>query len=122
MRQLMTILHDLNENKLSEYLQSIDDLEEDLKILREFSRFHKFVFQNELIDVFYEQPIALTDDFNWNRKNEPIYLTNSSIGQVSFSLYVPFYGDLSMASDDQPCTCVGPLPKFYPQESCGNGD
>ena len=117
-RQLMTIFLSLNANLLSEYLVSAEELREDLKILRNIHN-KTSAFQNELIDVFYQEPIAQIEDFTLDRKQEWTYLDSSSVGRISFSLYVPFYDSSLSMSDDQPCTCAGRLPKFYPQDSCG---
>lgn len=116
----MVILDDLNKDRLNEYLVPAEDLKRDLSALNEISNFHKSAFVNELIDVFYEQPIALIDDFTLERQDEQTFLDGSSIGRISFSLYIPYDSSLTMDSGEA-CTCDQPLPEFYPKGSCGTG-
>ena len=119
-KRLMTIFQNLNADLLSEHLVSSEELKQDLKVLRNTEQ--RSAFRNQLIDVFYEEPITLVDDFSLDRKNEWTWMDSSSVGRISFSLYVPFYdSSLLMTSNTQPCTCAQRLPRFFPKDSCGKG-
>lgn len=71
-------------------------------------------FADELIDVFFEKQLAVLDGFKMYRRDQLIFLDDSSYGVVHFSLYVPFYDSQNIKSN---CSSTDSLPKFFSLET-----
>lgn len=111
-------LERLEKNRISENWMPKDDLKLELESvnqeLNELNETQISVFQNQILDAFYERPIAMLDGFTVER-NQSVYLDDSAVGTMHFSLYIPsFHQNWKV---DESCYNLSSLPAFYRTET-----
>lgn len=98
-------------NRISEEWVVKEDLKLELdSVNQDLNETQTSVFQNQILDAFYNRPIAMLDDFSVER-NQSIYLDDSAVMTLKFSLYIPFYDQNKTL--DETCFNLSSLPEFY---------
>lgn len=98
-------------NQIGEEWVAKEDLKLELdSINQDLNDTQTSVFQNQILDAFYDRPIAMLDGLTVER-NQSIYLDDTAVGTLHFSLYIPFY-DQNRTLDEN-CYNISSLPLFY---------
>ena len=106
-------------NRISEEWVAKEDLKLELdSVNQDLNETQTSVFQNQILDAFYNRPIAMLDDFSVER-NQSIYLDDTAVMTLKFSLYIPFYDQNKTV--DEFCFSLTALPDFYKSQTLNAG-
>ena len=111
---LSEMFHALCNDMLTTELLPEDELKRALLVLSNSitSKDQISTFRNKKIGIFYKRAIASLNGVK-SIRNQNIYLDDSTIGIISYSVYVPFYDRNRTRTDKEQCTNEPPS-KFYP--------
>lgn len=105
----------LESNRISEDWVSKEDLKLELEsVNQDMNETQTSVFQNQVLEAFYERPIAMLDGLTVER-NQSVYLDDTVTGTLKFSLYIPYH-DQNRTLDEN-CVNISSLPLFYQTET-----
>lgn len=123
-KRLLDNLVKLSENNLVEDFVPEETLNEKLTILTNMNKDNKInsFFENELLDVFYENPLAFIKEFKLDHEDHRMFFDSRTKGVLTIFLYVPMnVGPLKAKSPNCTSCSNKQVPDFLRCAKIGNG-